>query len=109
MLRFYKFGEKFGVSCSKHCLLLQKFDRNIVLFFAENCHKLQKIVIVTSTQATTPGVDVMITIFCDFCQFSSKNLEFFSKTNVIIKSLHNLALFRVKNVNFLPIFWRKYF
>jgi hypothetical protein len=39
------------------------------------------------------GVDVMITIFCDFCQFSVKKLAFFSKTNVMIQFLHNLALF----------------
>jgi hypothetical protein len=39
------------------------------------------------------GVDVMITIFCDFCQFSAKKLAFFSKTNVMIKILHNLPLF----------------
>jgi hypothetical protein len=40
-----------------------------------------------------PGVDVMITIFCDFCQFSAKKVAFFSKTNVMIKISHNLALF----------------
>jgi hypothetical protein len=39
-----------------------------------------------------PGVDVMITIFCDFWQFSAKKLAFFSKTNAMIKILHNLAL-----------------
>jgi hypothetical protein len=39
------------------------------------------------------GVDVMITIFCDFRQFSAKKMEFFSKTNVMIKILLNLALF----------------
>jgi hypothetical protein len=39
------------------------------------------------------GVDVVITIFCDFQQFSAKKLAFFSKTNVMIKVLHNLALF----------------
>jgi hypothetical protein len=38
----------------------------------------------------SPGVDVMITIFCDF---SAKKLAFFSKTNVVIKILHDLALF----------------
>jgi hypothetical protein len=38
-----------------------------------------------------PGVDVMMTIFCDFRQFSAK--IFFSKTNVMIKILHKLALF----------------
>jgi hypothetical protein len=47
-----------------------------------------------------PGVDVMITIFCDFRQFSAKKIAFFSTTNVMIKILHNLALFRVKNANF---------
>jgi hypothetical protein len=31
-----------------------------------------------------PGVDVMITIFCDFYPFSAKKLAFFSKTNVMI-------------------------
>jgi hypothetical protein len=41
----------------------------------------------------TPRVDVMITIFSDFCQFSAKKLAFFSKTNVMITILHNLALF----------------
>jgi hypothetical protein len=28
----------------------------------------------------SPRVDVMITIFCDFCQFSAKQFAFFSKT-----------------------------
>jgi hypothetical protein len=40
-----------------------------------------------------PGVDVMITIFCDFRQFSVKRSAFFSKTNVMIKILPNLSLF----------------
>jgi hypothetical protein len=30
------------------------------------------------------GVDVMITIFCDFRQFSAQKLAFFSRTNVMI-------------------------
>jgi Na+/melibiose symporter-like transporter len=51
------------------------------------------------------GVDVMITIFCDFCQFWAKKLAFFSKTNVMIKILHNLALFIVKNANFFASFF----
>jgi hypothetical protein len=38
-------------------------------------------------------VDVMITIFGDFSQFSAKNLEFFLNTNVIITFFQNLALF----------------
>jgi hypothetical protein len=36
------------------------------------------------------GVDVMITIFCNFRQFSPKKLAFFSKTDVMITILHNL-------------------
>jgi hypothetical protein len=36
-----------------------------------------------------------------FANFSAKKLVFFSKTNVMIKILHNLALFLVKNANFL--------
>jgi hypothetical protein len=39
------------------------------------------------------GVDVMITIFCDFSQFSAKKLAFFSKTNVMINFFQNLSLF----------------
>jgi hypothetical protein len=52
-----------------------------------------------------PGVDVMITIFGDFCQFSAKKLAFFSKTNVMIKILHILAWFWVKNANFFAEFF----
>jgi hypothetical protein len=39
------------------------------------------------------GVDVMITIFCDFSQFFAKKLAFFTNINVMIKFLLNLALF----------------
>jgi hypothetical protein len=35
-------------------------------------------------------------------------LAFFSKTNVMIKILHNLALFWVKNANFLLKFLTKF-
>jgi hypothetical protein len=51
------------------------------------------------------GVDVMITIFCDFWQFSANKLAFFSKTNVMIKILDNLALFGVKNATFFAKFF----
>jgi hypothetical protein len=46
------------------------------------------------------GVDVMITIFGDFSQFSAKKLVFFLNTNVMINFFQNLALFWVKNANF---------
>jgi hypothetical protein len=43
--------------------------------------------------------------FCDFQQFSAKKLAFLSKTNVMIKILHNLPLFWVKNANFFTKFF----
>jgi hypothetical protein len=55
------------------------------------------------------GVDVMITVFCDFDNFWRQKLAFFSKTNVMINFLHNLALFWVKSTNFsAEFFWWKY-
>jgi hypothetical protein len=42
--------------------------------------------------SASPGVDVMITIFWDFRQFSEKKLAFFSKINVMVNFLNNLAL-----------------
>jgi hypothetical protein len=45
-------------------------------------------------------VDVMMTIFCDFSQFSAKQMAFFLITNVMINCFQNLALFRVKNAIF---------
>jgi hypothetical protein len=52
------------------------------------------------------GVDVIITIFCDFCQFSAKKWRFLkSKTNVMIKILEELAVVCAKNANiFAKIF-----
>jgi hypothetical protein len=41
----------------------------------------------------SPGVDVMITDFFDFCQFWSKKMAFFLKTNVVIQILQKLAVF----------------
>jgi hypothetical protein len=35
-------------------------------------------------QSGLPGVGIMITIFCDFRQFSAKKLAFFSKPNVMM-------------------------
>jgi hypothetical protein len=56
------------------------------------------------------GVDVVITIFRRFLTiFGEKKLAFFSKTNVMIKFLHNTALFGVKNANFLLIVLTKTF
>jgi hypothetical protein len=59
----------------------------------------------TDSRSGWPGVDVMITIFGDFRQFSAKKMAFFSKTNVMIKFLHNLALFWVKKAKFFAEFF----
>jgi hypothetical protein len=40
-----------------------------------------------------PGVDDMITIFCDFCQFSAKKFSVFLKKQCYDLFFHNLALF----------------
>jgi hypothetical protein len=55
------------------------------------------------------GVDVMITIYCDFCQFSAKKLASFSKANVMMKFFHNLAFASSPNRQFLPNFSAKIF
>jgi hypothetical protein len=47
-----------------------------------------------------PGVDVMVTIFCDFSQFSAEKMAFFSKTNVIMKFLQKIAVVSAKNAIF---------
>jgi hypothetical protein len=39
------------------------------------------------------GVNVMITIFGDFCLFSAKMLALFLKTNVMIRSLTKETIF----------------
>jgi hypothetical protein len=47
------------------------------------------------------GVDVMITIFCDFPQFSAKKLAFFFNTNVMINFFKIWLCFELKKT---PIF-----
>jgi hypothetical protein len=69
----------------------------------------QKLHFIIDKIETRSGVDVMITIFCDFCQLSAKQLAFFSITNVMIKHLHNLALFSVKNAIFTIFFCENIF
>jgi hypothetical protein len=56
-------------------------------------------------QKWPPGVDVMITIFGDFSQFSATKLAFFLNTNVMIIFFQNLALFWVKIANFFAEFF----
>jgi hypothetical protein len=51
------------------------------------------------------GGDVMITIFCEFGQFSAKKFAFFSKPMLWSNFFQNLALFWVKNANFFVKFF----
>jgi hypothetical protein len=47
------------------------------------------------------GVDVMITLFCYFCQFSAKNLRFSQKIKILAKTSSSLS----KNVNIFAKFF----
>jgi hypothetical protein len=92
--------------------VMTKFFQNLALSWVKNANFFRKMFRrnYLKDRNICPGVVIMITIFCDFCQFSAKKLAFFSKTNVMIKILHNLALFWVKNANFFADFFRrKYF
>jgi hypothetical protein len=51
-----------------------------------------KVKVVTAIGTLRAGVDVMITIFYDFCQFSAKKMAFFSNNNVKINILQKLAV-----------------
>jgi hypothetical protein len=57
------------------------------------------------------GVDVMITIFGDFCQFSAEKIGVFLEKQCKDQNFaySNLNLFRVKNAFFRSCFRRKYF
>jgi hypothetical protein len=55
------------------------------------------------------GVDVMITIFCDFPQFSAKKLAFFLNTNVMINFSQILDFLSKKTPIFLQKFSAKKF
>jgi hypothetical protein len=56
------------------------------------------------------GIDVIITIFCDFCQFSTNNLAFFSKANATITFSAKLLFVWVKNANvFAKLFGEIFF
>jgi hypothetical protein len=49
----------------------------------------------------------MITMFSDFRQFTAKKWRYSQKINFMIKVLHYLALFLVKNANFVRHFFRQ--
>jgi hypothetical protein len=55
-----------------------------------------------------PGVDVMLTSFCDFHQFSVTKLAFYLKTNVMVHFMQNFAVFCIKNAILKPHFLGKY-
>jgi hypothetical protein len=51
------------------------------------------------------GVNVMITIFCDFGQFSAKKLAIFLKTNVTIQILQKCSIWNKKRKNVFANFF----
>jgi hypothetical protein len=57
----------------------------------------------------TPGVNVMITIFCDFCKFSAKNGVFLKNPCYVQIFARTGSSLSQKCQYFRQIFWRKYF
>jgi hypothetical protein len=49
-------------------------------------------------------MDVITTIFGDFCQFSAKKWRFFSKTNIMMKFFQKLAVVSEKRQFFANFF-----
>jgi hypothetical protein len=64
----------------------------------------EKTYVLSVNSGQTPGVDVMITIFCDFRQFSAKKMAFFSKTNGMITLFAKTSSSLSKNANFFAKF-----
>jgi hypothetical protein len=86
---------------------LLRFEMKKIFYFGKTLWSALALCLYVNSEVVelAPGVEVMITIFCDFQQFSAKKLAFLSKNNVMIQILHNLALFRVKNANFFAEFF----
>jgi hypothetical protein len=65
-----------------HSIILYSFRTNLYFSSHKNCRLY---LFIWKMLAEIPGVDFMITIFCDFPQFSAKKLAFFLNINVMIK------------------------
>jgi heme/copper-type cytochrome/quinol oxidase subunit 4 len=87
-----------------HIAMLQ-FSYVICMFVSINEKQMPR----SSLSPRTPGVNVVITILCDCCQFSAKNWCFFSTTNVIIKFFHELGVVWAKTPISLLFFRLKCF
>jgi hypothetical protein len=84
------------------CFCDAKWNSLLAVFVLASSNKAEKRRMhLKNLQSLLTGTDVMITIFCDFWQFSAKKLAFFSKTNVMI----NWLCFQSKT----PIFFAKFF
>jgi hypothetical protein len=81
---------------SKRFSTEQAFSADVLyLFFGENS------IFFSSNQGSMLWFLRFLTVFC-------KNGVLFSKTNVVFKFLHDLALFCVTNANFIADFLQKY-
>jgi hypothetical protein len=87
--------------CQNWCLALFRW-KNLGNF--SNLKKFTEKIRPVGKKSPNLGVDVAITIFCSFRQFSAKELAFFSKTQCYDQNFAYLSLFRVKNAIFSPIF-----
>jgi hypothetical protein len=56
---------------------------SVILSTYSNRGELQAVVCGGKVGVLNPGVDVMIKIFCDFCQFSGKKIGVFLKKTML--------------------------
>jgi hypothetical protein len=64
-----------------------------VRFAGSSEHFNRKLILPENLEKIRGSINVMITHFSDFCQFSAKKMEFYLKTNVMINYDQKLAAF----------------
>jgi hypothetical protein len=105
MAQYLVTQHKFGRTTQIERLQFRLYDTNLVAWRKISVLCKQTYIKIANSAKTIAWVDVTITIFCDFRPFSAEKMAFFSKTYVIIKFLHNLALFWAQNANFFAEFF----
>jgi hypothetical protein len=85
--------------------MVQKCNVAITTTVLSGGHRLRSLFYPLFYHVSTPGVDVMITIFCEFSQFSALKIGVFLKYQCYDQIFfQNLALFWAKNGNFFAKF-----
>jgi hypothetical protein len=84
------------VHCYRAFFRKNKIEKNLfesIFHFHQAVTMYKVFANVQQMNSVTTGVGVIITIFCDYRQFSAKKLAFFSKTNVMMIYFQKLAVF----------------